>query len=109
MFILSQFDMVYWTGDLMGHDVWRQTRKDVEDTLDFLTGLFLKYFPHIPVYASVGNHEGVPVNRFNINRSFSVLHPRCIMTRLFIACHMFDLELTFRVTRIIECFDIWNF
>ena len=31
------------------------------------------------------------------------------MTRPFNACHEFDLDLVFKVTRIISSFDIWNF
>ena len=34
---------------------------------------------------------------------------RCLMTRLFITFHMFDLDLVFKVTRILENFHIWNF
>ena len=30
------------------------------------------------------------------------------MTRRFIACHKFELDHVFRVTRIIENFDMWN-
>ena len=36
------------------------------------------------------------------------LYPRCIMTRLFIACYKIDLDFVFKVTRIIESFHIWN-
>ena len=35
-----------------------------------------------------------------------IFAPRCIMTRLFIACDKFVLDFVFNVTRIIECFDL---
>ncbi|ELU17764.1 hypothetical protein CAPTEDRAFT_96075 [Capitella teleta] len=32
--------------------------------MEYLTKLLIKHFPHTPVYSSIGNHEGVPVNSF---------------------------------------------
>ncbi len=59
-----QFDVVYWTGDLPGHNVWDQTRQDQMHAQEFVNGLFLKYFPGKLILPAVGNHESAPVNRY---------------------------------------------
>ncbi|GFO01813.1 sphingomyelin phosphodiesterase [Plakobranchus ocellatus] len=58
------FDFIYWTGDLPAHDVWNQTRQDQLNILQHMVSLMLKYFPGKPVFPSLGNHEGAPVNSF---------------------------------------------
>ena len=58
-----QFDVIYWTGDLPGHNVWNQTQVGGISLQDYITKLFIQYFPDVPVYSAIGNHEGVPVNR----------------------------------------------
>lgn len=56
-------DYIIWTGDIPAHDVWNQTHMGnievIRDTVDMLT----QYFPHIPIFPALGNHESVPVNR----------------------------------------------
>jgi sphingomyelin phosphodiesterase len=59
-----RFDYILWTGDLPSHELWTQTRGSQLAMLEYLTNLFLKYFPNTPVYPSLGNHESVPVNSF---------------------------------------------
>lgn len=54
--------MIYWTGDLPPHNVWKQSREDQLNALDALTALFQKYFPDKIVYPALGNHEATPVN-----------------------------------------------
>ena len=49
------------------------------------------------------------INRYPFELETWYLHPRCIMTRTFISWHKFDLEFVFKVTRIIQNLDIWNF
>ena len=60
---MFQFDYILWTGDLPGHNVWNQTRSDQLHLLDYLHKLLNQYFPHTPVYSTLGNHESTPVNR----------------------------------------------
>jgi sphingomyelin phosphodiesterase len=58
------FDYILWTGDQISHLDWDMSRDDQLRTLDYITRLFLKYFPRVPVLPSLGNHEGIPVNGF---------------------------------------------
>ncbi|XP_074657493.1 sphingomyelin phosphodiesterase-like [Tubulanus polymorphus] len=60
----DKFDMIYWTGDLPSHNVWNQTRAQQIAVYKTLTKLFLKYFPGVPIYGALGNHESAPVNSF---------------------------------------------
>ncbi|CAD5118658.1 DgyrCDS7346 [Dimorphilus gyrociliatus] len=60
----EKFDAIYWTGDLPGHNVWNQTRNGQLELLDYLANTFQTYFPDIPVFSTLGNHESVPVNSF---------------------------------------------
>jgi sphingomyelin phosphodiesterase len=52
-----------WTGDLLAHDIWNQTRdenlKIIKDTVNQMS----ENFPGIPIFPSLGNHESAPVNR----------------------------------------------
>ena len=57
-------DYVMWTGDLPAHDDWEQSRLGQLSLLRNLTRTLLRYFPGTPVYSSLGNHEGAPVNSF---------------------------------------------
>ena len=68
-----QFDYIIWTGDLISHDDWDQTRVEQLNLVNYLADMFLTYFPNTPVYWSLGNHEGVPVNRY-----------RCLMNAIFV-------------------------
>lgn len=60
----SEFDWVYWTGDLPAHNVWNNSRESVLDILDNITQLLTTYLENKTVFPSFGNHEGVPVNSF---------------------------------------------
>lgn len=55
---------IIWTGDLVPHDVWIKNKTENLYELGRLTTLFKKYFPGIPVYPTLGNHESRPVNVF---------------------------------------------
>ncbi|XP_067935933.1 sphingomyelin phosphodiesterase-like [Watersipora subatra] len=60
----ERFDMIYWTGDLPAHDIWQQSREQQLSLLKRLTDKLLKYFPNIPIYSSVGNHESFPADSY---------------------------------------------
>lgn len=60
----EKFDYILWTGDLLSHNIWDQTKEEQVATLHYLVDLFDKYFPDTPVYPALGNHEGIPVNNF---------------------------------------------
>ncbi|KAK6631215.1 hypothetical protein RUM43_014312 [Polyplax serrata] len=57
-------DYIIWTGDIPPHDVWNQTRDEnlmiLKETVSQLT----KFFPGVPIFPALGNHEAVPVNSF---------------------------------------------
>ena len=46
------------------HNVWNQSRSDQISALQYLTNLFLKYFPGKIICPSLGNHEATPVNLY---------------------------------------------
>ena len=59
----QDIDYILWTGDLPPHDVWNQTREEnlmiLKETVLQLT----QFFPGVPIFPALGNHEAVPVNR----------------------------------------------
>ena len=59
-------DLVYWTGDIMPHDVWENTREDNVRQFNNTLTLLKTYLPGVKVIPAMGNHEGVPVNSFPI-------------------------------------------
>uniref|UniRef100_T1IQF8 Sphingomyelin phosphodiesterase n=1 Tax=Strigamia maritima TaxID=126957 RepID=T1IQF8_STRMM len=65
-FIAKNFklDYILWTGDIPPHDIWDQSRADQIYVLKQTTKLFMKYFPNIPIFPALGNHESAPVNSF---------------------------------------------
>jgi len=60
----TDLDYVIYTGDSPAHDVWLQTTdKNLEHQV-FVLDTIDHYLPGIPVYLTLGNHEGFPVNSF---------------------------------------------
>ncbi|XP_028967824.1 sphingomyelin phosphodiesterase [Galendromus occidentalis] len=59
-------DVVYWTGDIMPHDVWENTREDNLRQFNDTLSLLKTHLPAVKVIPAMGNHEGVPVNSFPI-------------------------------------------
>ncbi|RXG62294.1 Sphingomyelin phosphodiesterase [Armadillidium vulgare] len=57
-------DFIIWTGDLVPHNVWSTTRESNLAIINEMADLISEYFPDIPVYPAVGNHEADPVNLF---------------------------------------------
>ncbi|KIH56005.1 Saposin-like type B, region 1 [Ancylostoma duodenale] len=56
----TDLDYIIITGDFEAHDSWDYTEDLTRANIDNVTNVLLKYFPKIPVYISIGNHEGVP-------------------------------------------------
>ncbi|XP_032779473.2 sphingomyelin phosphodiesterase [Daphnia magna] len=55
---------IIWTGDLTPHDTWSTDKDENLMIIDRLMTLIQQYFPTIPVYPTLGNHESHPVNTF---------------------------------------------
>ncbi|XP_046645796.1 sphingomyelin phosphodiesterase-like [Daphnia pulicaria] len=55
---------IIWTGDLTPHDVWSTAKDENIMIIDRLMTLVAQYFPGVPVYPTLGNHESHPVNTF---------------------------------------------
>jgi len=59
-----ELDYIIYTGDSPAHDVWIQSKdRNLENEVTVLN-LLQSYFPQTPIYLSMGNHEGFPVNMF---------------------------------------------
>lgn len=69
--IMEKFDLIYWTGDIMAHDIWKQTNVEQLKALDYIGNLFSKYFPNKITYSSTGNHDSIPCNLFEIVKKSS--------------------------------------
>ncbi|CAH1103351.1 unnamed protein product [Psylliodes chrysocephalus] len=57
-------DYIIWTGDLPPHDIWNQTQQSNLDIIKESVEQMLRYFPNIPIFPAVGNHESVPAGSF---------------------------------------------
>ncbi|CAH1999492.1 unnamed protein product [Acanthoscelides obtectus] len=57
-------DMVYFTGDVVDHAVWKASRKDNTKLLYDTFKIFYESFPNTPVLPLFGNHEPAPVNQY---------------------------------------------
>lgn len=55
-----------WTGDISPHDIWNITREEVIFQVRLVTEM-IKQHAKVPVFPVIGNHEGVPVNRWVFN------------------------------------------
>lgn len=58
-----QFDYVLFAGDLMRHQDWTYTKQGHLALIENFTALLIEYFPNTPVLWTIGNHEGVPINK----------------------------------------------
>uniref|UniRef100_A0A1I7T0R0 Sphingomyelin phosphodiesterase n=1 Tax=Caenorhabditis tropicalis TaxID=1561998 RepID=A0A1I7T0R0_9PELO len=56
----KDLDYIIITGDFEAHDSWDYTEDLTRENMNNMTNVFLEYFPNVPVYVSIGNHEGVP-------------------------------------------------
>jgi sphingomyelin phosphodiesterase len=58
-------DLWYWTGDIMPHDSWFYNRNRSLMYSKMITQ-YLEKFTKTVVIPAIGNHETVPINRFDI-------------------------------------------
>ncbi|XP_064099759.1 sphingomyelin phosphodiesterase-like isoform X2 [Macrobrachium nipponense] len=60
----TDISYVMWTGDVVPHNMWATTRdwntRLIKDTNEIIQS----YFPDIPVFPVIGNHEMDPINMF---------------------------------------------
>lgn len=62
-FLLKDIDYIIWTGDLPPHDIWNQTKEGNLNILRSTVQQLINYFPYVPIFPALGNHEAAPVNR----------------------------------------------
>lgn len=60
----QDIDYIIWTGDLPPHDIWNQTKESNLNILRATIDQLILYFPSIPIFPALGNHESAPVNRY---------------------------------------------
>lgn len=60
--ITLQLDYIVISGDLDSHAVWEYSKEEHLYYIKQIFSLFKQYFPSTPLYFSLGNHEGVPIN-----------------------------------------------
>jgi len=71
----EKYDLIYWTGDLPPHNVWKEhTFPEHLHLLKVLADLLAKNFPGTPVHYAIGNHENTPVNSFPVNNQSYTLY-----------------------------------
>uniref|UniRef100_A0A0R3RMD3 Sphingomyelin phosphodiesterase n=1 Tax=Elaeophora elaphi TaxID=1147741 RepID=A0A0R3RMD3_9BILA len=70
---LGKIDYVLVGGDYESHMDWTYTKKGHLETIRNLSTLLHKYFENTPIYWTLGNHEGVPVDRFYFLRHIPFL------------------------------------
>ena len=54
----NEFIYAVFSGDAPAHDVWAQSKENNFDHTRAVINAFQKYFPDLPLYVSIGNHEG---------------------------------------------------
>ncbi|VDM74401.1 unnamed protein product [Strongylus vulgaris] len=59
-----RLDYVMVSGDLTSHADWDYTRDSHVAMVKNISDTIRSYFPNIPTYFAVGNHEGVPIDNF---------------------------------------------
>lgn len=58
----QDIDYIIWTGDIVAHDVWMQTKENVMNVIEETVRLMSDKLPGIQVFPTIGNHERSPVN-----------------------------------------------
>lgn len=57
-------DYIMCTGDLVPHHIWKVSKKENLAVMAEMTNMLLEYFPNIPIYGAIGNHESFPRDSF---------------------------------------------
>ena len=60
---LQDIDYVVCTGDLVPHHIWKVSREGNLAVVREMADLVKGFFPNIPIYGAVGNHESFPRDR----------------------------------------------
>ncbi|KAK8751355.1 hypothetical protein OTU49_014375, partial [Cherax quadricarinatus] len=58
----QDLDFIIWTGDLIPHIVWNTSREGNLEVIRSSVKMVHDYFPDVPVFPAIGNHESHPVN-----------------------------------------------
>jgi len=58
-------DVIVYTGDTVQHTVWDQPQELTLSISQFLTGRLAFFFPGIPAFYSLGNHDMTPTNLYS--------------------------------------------
>ncbi|XP_076032765.1 sphingomyelin phosphodiesterase-like [Oratosquilla oratoria] len=60
----QDIDYILCTGDLVPHHIWKITPQENVKVMGEARKLVQSYFPKVPVYGAVGNHESFPRDSF---------------------------------------------
>lgn len=63
-------DLIFWTGDAPAHDIWAYSKEKTNFFVRNVTDYFLQYYPNSIILPAIGNHEGVPVNQFEVGSNW---------------------------------------
>ena len=72
----NEIDLIYFTGDIMAHNVWELKEDDQYRIMKIIVELMEKYFSGIPILYSIGNHDNVPANIFASDGSLNEYYQR---------------------------------
>ncbi|VDN00175.1 unnamed protein product, partial [Thelazia callipaeda] len=61
---LDEIDYIMVGGDYESHSDWTYTKEGHLETIRNISVLLHGYFPNIPIFWTLGNHEGVPIDSF---------------------------------------------
>ncbi|KAI9584703.1 sphingomyelin phosphodiesterase-like [Glossina fuscipes] len=70
----GQIDYIYYTGDIVPHNIWSTTEESNKEIITEIFDLLSKHFGKTKVYPAIGNHEAHPANVFgneNVPSNFS--------------------------------------
>ena len=58
-----KFDYIIYTGDSPGHHIISQSLKGNLDSINTVNNIINKYYPNIPLYQTLGNHDTYPIDQ----------------------------------------------
>ena len=62
MILFQDIDMILLTGDYPAHDLYFQSKRFNLGGAATVVGMVKEFFPGIPVFPTIGNHEAFPEN-----------------------------------------------